>query len=393
MSENRNSYCYHCFAKVDSNAGEFCAECGKRHSVHYSQSYELPAGTLIGDGRYIVGESIGSGGFGITYVGFDLKLEKKILVKETFYHGLFKRNVNDIDNPQPLKVTYGRDFSLDNIMRKTKKECVSLSEAESLNNIVKVYDWFSENNTAYIITEFIDGVTLDERVLEKGCYSWGELYQQLKPLMKSLEKLHKKGIIHRDIKPQNIMIKNISDDEEEFILIDFGLARSVETGTLSTMGISFSPGYSPIEQRSFNVQDGSYTDVYALAATIYFALTGETPSKDMADTIEGNFPLINKLNSKYNVPDNIVETLKSALNLDYKERCKSIAELIRLFDKKEQKSSVSVSDSKENIEKDIDKPKISKSTTESSSNKKSFFATAAGKIITAVCCGRCYFCE
>ena len=421
MFENKNLYCYHCFAKVDSNVGDFCAECGKRHSVHYSQSYELPAGTYLSNGRYFVGESIGSGGFGITYVGFDLKLEKKILIKETFYHGLFKRNVNNKDNPEPLKVTYGKDFSLERIMQKTKKECVSLSEAEGFNNIVKVYDWFSENNTAYIITEFINGVTLDERILEKGCYSWGELYKQLKPLMKSLEKLHKKGIIHRDIKPQNIMIKNISDDEEEFILIDFGLARSVEAGTLSTMGISFSPGYSPFEQRSFNVRDGSYTDVYALAATIYFAVTGETPNIDIADTIEENFPLINKLNSEYNVPNNIVKALKFALALDYRERCNSIAELMQLFDKNEQKSSVSVQSG--NVEKDIDKPKVSnstnrtikvsksdytependvkknssKNTTENDvkknlsknitgnlSKKRSFFATAAGKIITAI---------
>ena len=209
MPENKNLYCYHCFNKIDPDIiGDYCAECGKKHSVHYSQSEELPAGTYLNNGRYFVGESIGSGGFGITYIGFDTKLEKKILIKETFYNGLFKRNVNNKDNPEPLKVTYGKDFSLERIMQKTKKECKGLSEAEGLNNIVKVYDWFSENNTAYIITEFINGVTLNERVRQKGYYSWEELYKKLKPLMQSLSVLHEKGIIHRDIKPQNIMIKN-----------------------------------------------------------------------------------------------------------------------------------------------------------------------------------------
>ena len=145
-----------------------------------------------------------------------------------------------------------------------------------------------------------------------------------------------------------------------------------------------------------------------MAATIYFAVTGETPNIDIADTIEENFPLINKLNSEYNVPNNIVKTLKFALALDYRERCNSIAELMQLFDKNEQKSSVSVQSG--NVEKDIDKPKVSNSTnrtikvsksdytependvkknlskniTGNLSKKRSFFATAAGKIITAI---------
>ena len=103
-----------------------------------------------------------------------MKLEKKNVIKETFYNGIFHRNVNDTSNPEPLKVTFESEFSLENIMRKTRKECISLSKGEGLNNIVNVYDWCSENNTAYIITEFIDGVTLYERVLEKGRYSWEE---------------------------------------------------------------------------------------------------------------------------------------------------------------------------------------------------------------------------
>ena len=333
MSENETAYCYHCLAKVEDSGGDYCAECGKRHSVHYGQSYELPAGTYLSDGRYFVGESIGSGGFGISYIGYDLKLERKILIKETFYNGIFRRNAYDPDNPEPLKVTYGNEFSLDDIMRKTKKECISLSEGEGLNNIVKVYDWFSENNTAYIITEFIDGVTLYERVREHGCYSWEDYYAKMRPLMVSLSKLHKKGIIHRDIKPQNIMIRNISGIGEEFILIDFGLARSMETKTLASVGVSFSPGYSPYEQRSFLSRDGEYTDVYSLAATSYFALTGEDPNLDMEDTMEGNFPEIRNMSEVYAVPENVVKGLMFALNPNYRQRCQTVDELMRYFDK------------------------------------------------------------
>lgn len=338
MSENKNLYCYHCLTKIKDNSGEFCHECGQKHSKHCGQSFELLAGTYLCGGRYFVGESIGSGGFGITYVGYDTKLEKKILIKETFYNGLFRRNVFDSDNPEPLKVTYGNDFSLDEIMRKTRKECVSLSEGEGLNNIVKVYDWFSENNTAYIITEFINGITLYDRVREQGRYSWEEYYSKVKQLMISLSTLHKKGIVHRDIKPMNIMIRNVNGLGEEFVLIDFGLARYMETKTIASVGISFSPGYAPYEQRSFAMKDGTYTDVYSLAATSYFAVTGEDPVIDMTPDVDENFPKLRYMKGQYGVPENVVSGLRYALEVNYEERCQTIDELIKYFEKKNRKT-------------------------------------------------------
>ena len=328
MSDRINHYCYHCFCKVDPSVGAYCPECGKKHSVHYAQSCELPAGTYLKNNRYLVGASIGSGGFGISYVGYDLLNEKKILVKETFYNGIFKRNCYDRMNPNPLKVSYGSEFSLPQIMRKTEKECMALSEGQGLNNIVRVYDCFSENNTAYIITEFIDGVTLDERVCSQGRYSWNELYVKLVPLMYNLQALHNRGVIHRDIKPQNIMIRNGTGD---FVLIDFGLARSLETKTLASVGVSFSPGYSPIEQRSFSKRDNTYTDIYSLAATIYFAITGEQPSLDIHETIDENFPKINLMRSEYGVPENVIRALRHALNPNYNLRCGKVSELMQML--------------------------------------------------------------
>lgn len=328
--QNNIKLCVHCMAKVDTDSiGSFCANCGKKHSVHYAQSYELPAGTYLNSGRYFVGESIGSGGFGISYIGYDFRLDKKVLIKETYYNGVFKRNCYDKSIPNPLSVTYRNEFSLDEIMRKTKKECLALSECEGLKNIVKVYDWFSENDTAYIITEFIDGVTLDEWVGSHSRFNWYDLYRNLKPLMYSLATLHSRGIIHRDIKPQNIMIRN---DSGEFVLIDFGLARSLETKTLASVGVSFSPGYSPFEQRSFTKMDNTYTDIYELAATIYFALTGEHPSINMYEYIDGNFPRINVLHKYYNVPENVVKALRYALNPNYNLRCSNVIELIQMFE-------------------------------------------------------------
>ena len=325
-------YCCHCFTEVNDEEGAFCPECGKEHSEHYGQSYELPAGTYLNHGRYFVGESLGSGGFGITYLGYDTNLKKKVVIKETFYIGYFKRNVYNKKAANPLEVEYDNTISLEYIMNKTRKECESLSEGESLNNIMRVYDLFSENNTAYIITEYIEGETLFDRIDRTGKIDWYTLYSKMKPLMQSLSILHKKGILHRDIKPHNIMIKHTYNLEEEYILIDFGLARSAEVKTLSSAGIAFSPGYSPFEQRTFTQPDGTYTDVYALAATMYHALSGEFPNTLASGTVDENFPKFSELQSSNSIPGYVIDTLKYALNPNFKSRCQTVDEFIELLE-------------------------------------------------------------
>ena len=319
-------------AEIKSPEERFCPECGNEHDLYYSQSFELPAGTYLCDGRYLVGRSLGSGGFGITYIGFDVKINKKIVIKETFYSGIFQRNNQNKTLSEPLKVTYDSSISLSEIMNKTQKECFCLSKAESFNNIVKVYDWFTENNTAYIITEFINGDTLYNRVMTNGRYEWKELYAKFKPLMQSLSQLHKANLLHRDIKPLNIMIRNVYRSREDFVLIDFGLARSNQAKTVASVGIAFSPGYSPFEQRTFTKNDGTYTDVYALAATMYFALTGEKPNDDIAADVYDNFPLLNEFRYSGTVPSNVVSAFESALQPDYRKRCQTIDDFLYMLD-------------------------------------------------------------
>ena len=258
-------YCYHCMAQITDTNQLYCPKCGKEYNVHISENYELPAGVFLGDGRYLVGKSIGTGGFGITYVGRDMKLEKKVVIKETFYSGLFERDCTDPTVENPLRVIYDPDMvSLEEIVYKTQSECLSLSKGEKFTNIVKVYDYLFENNTAYIITEHINGKTLHDRVCAIGKYTWYDLYAKMKPLMQCLASLHREGLLHRDIKPQNIMIRRAHEYSEEFVLIDFGLARTTQSSAL--VESAFTPGFSPPEQKISTETDGTYTDVYALAA-------------------------------------------------------------------------------------------------------------------------------
>ncbi|MBQ8980713.1 MAG: serine/threonine protein kinase, partial [Eubacterium sp.] len=329
-------YCLHCVCKIEDPNGRYCPECGKEHSVYYPQSYELPPGTYLNNGRYFVGKSIGSGGYGITYIGFDIKLDKKIVIKETFYNKVFKRNCTDKTRRDPLKVEYDENsISPEKILKKSQRECSYLSKAESLSNIVKVYDWFSENNTAYIITEYIDGATLYDKICETGRYSWKELYSYMKPLIESLAQLHRNDVLHRDVKPHNIMLRKTYSGKEEFILIDFGLAKSNQAVTVGTVHVGFSPGYSPIEQQRLGEEDGTYTDVYAMAATIYHALSGEQPNGDPGLYTMGDiFPKLNSLRNYDDIPNYVVDTLEYALQIDFHHRCQTLDEfLLRLENK------------------------------------------------------------
>ena len=325
-------YCFHCMAEIKTPQEKYCPECGNLYDVHYAQSFELPAGTYLCDGRYIVGRSLGAGGFGITYIGFDVKLNKKVVIKETFYSGIFHRNSQNKTLSEPLKVTYDSEISLASIMTKTQKECFCLSKAESFNNIVKVYDWFTENNTAYIITEYINGETLFDKVKRNGKYEWRELYAKFRPLMQSLAQLHTAELLHRDIKPLNIMIRSGYRSREDFVLIDFGLARSTDTKTLASVGIAFSPGYSPFEQRTLTKKDGTFTDVYSLAATMYFALTGASPQDEVSGTIDENFPLLKALKTSGDIPQHVAAAFEYALQPDYRNRCRTVDEFINLLD-------------------------------------------------------------
>lgn len=316
-------YCYHCMAQITDALQPYCPKCGKEYNVHISENYELPAGTYLADGRYLIGRSIGTGGFGITYVGRDMKLEKRVVIKETFYSGIFERDCTDMTVADPYRVIYDPEIvSLEEIVYKTQKECLSLSKGEKFTNIVKVYDYIFENNTAYIITEYINGKTLHDRVCAIGKYTWYDLYAKMKPLMQCLASLHREGLLHRDIKPQNIMIRRAHEYSEEFVLIDFGLARTTQSSAL--VESAFTPGFSPPEQKVSIETDGTYTDVYALAATMYDALTGEIPPEASSYDVYENFPQLHTMRNSPTIPPNVVDALVYALQPNYKKRCKTI---------------------------------------------------------------------
>ena len=228
--------------------------------------YSLKAGCRLDD-RYIVMDVIGEGGFGITYQGFDERLEMKVAIKEYFPQHLAAR-MNTYGSE--VNVTKEEDHeSFEKGKKRFLEEAMILGRLESEEGIVNVKDYFEENNTAYFVMEFLNGENLEAIVDREGPMNMDDLVLLLEPVMKSLERVHQEGLIHRDISPDNIIITNGGSAR----LVDFGAARNYMAGD-KTRTVILKPGYAPEEQYRADEEQGPWTDVYALAATIYRCITG-----------------------------------------------------------------------------------------------------------------------
>ena len=256
-------YCPHCMKPA---SGETCEHCGGQ--IRWTNpACQLPVGTLLrgSTGRvYQIGAAKGQGGFGITYAAMDLESWERVAIKE-YYPGSYASR-------DPLNVvipTTGQMDSFRSGMNSFLEEGKMLSTVGALPSVVSVRDSFEANGTAYIVMEYVDGVPLHEVVKQNGRIPWQELEPMLSPLMRDLDILHRAGVIHRDISPDNL----IFTPEHTLKLLDFGSARSVNTGNMTVM---LKAGFSPVEQYQSQGQ-GAYTDVYALAGTIFYCLTGVIP--------------------------------------------------------------------------------------------------------------------
>lgn len=268
-----NKICMGCMG--DNPDGGACPHCGFDASAYNAPLHHLKPGTIL-DGKYWVGKSIGEGGFGITYIGWDLNLEMKVAIKEYFPNGFVSR---DISNTDTITIFSGSDRdTFEKGKTKFIEEAKALAKFDNLPGIVSVKDFFLENGTAYIAMEFIEGETLKSFLKRNGGKTEPEsILAMMQPLMKSLIEVHKTGIIHRDISPDNIMITADSNIK----LLDFGAARDISGDGNKSLSIQLKPGYAPEEQYRSHGNQGPWTDVYALCATIYRAITGIPPVESL----------------------------------------------------------------------------------------------------------------
>ncbi len=268
------SYCYNCMVPIGAEAA-VCPHCGRSPLVDVPL-HQLKPGTLLRD-RYLVGKALGQGGFGITYIGRDTLLNIPVAIKEFYPNGYAYRD-HEVANTITITAS-GHSFFHDG---KTKflREAQTLARFSNEPGIVSVHDFFEENNTAYIVMEYIDGITLKKYISINGKISGSVLLQMMRPMIRTLEKVHAQGIIHRDISPDNIMVPQ----DVALKLLDFGAAR--EVGGDKSLSVMLKPGYAPEEQYRSKGKQGPWTDVYALCATMYFCLTGERPDESVERLVD-----------------------------------------------------------------------------------------------------------
>ena len=233
------------------------------------------------NGRYRVCRSLGQGGFGITYLAEDELLGQKIVIKE-YFPACFARRAEDgsiriTEETDRAAFTEGRNRFL--------REARILTSLLDVSGVVKAWNYFRENQTAYLVMEYVQGISLRSWLEQNGeVASLDEALEMLRPVVSALASIHKKGLLHRDITPDNLMVGANGTVK----LLDFGSARSYlrEKDSEMTQTVLLKSGYAPPEQYDGRCVQGPWTDIYALSATIYKCITGITPEESMQRVIE-----------------------------------------------------------------------------------------------------------
>lgn len=262
-----NQICFRCF-KIKGEY-EVCPHCGYIENTRPKQVYQLKPGTVLRD-RYIIGTSIGFGGFGITYKAFDTSLEVVVAIKEFYPAGLVNRGEGEVR----VGIFSGdKEKTFKRQLERFLEEARNMAIFSKEKDIINVYDYFEENQTAYIIMEYVDSPLLKTYLKEKGRLSQEEAVGYMQEVLRALSKIHGHGIIHKDISPDNIFLTGPNSIK----IFDFGAAKFKGTESERTEVVVVKAGYTPPEQYRSKNQQGPFMDIYAAGAVLYEMITGEKP--------------------------------------------------------------------------------------------------------------------
>ena len=303
--------CISCMKEIEDGL-QMCSFCNYPQDTPAEHPDSLAPGTELRN-RFLLGKELGRGGFGITYVGYDKYLDCKVAIKEYFPKTLASRF------PGQTKMLWLnnqlRDAGCQNVIREAQK----MHRIGILPVAVHVLDVFYENNTAYIAMDFVDGITLKQYLLKNGILSPEKCMELMFPILETMIQMHGAGIIHRDISPDNIMIQ---PDLKPRIL-DLGAAKDIQMESGNTILVARN-GFSPMEQYQTNGNIGTWTDVYALCATMYYCLTGKVPPAAM-DRSERNDAL--PFNPAWNLSEKLFRVLQDGMRMSIEKRIPNVMEL------------------------------------------------------------------
>lgn len=307
--------CYACMSEYQDDL-EQCPNCHSNSKDIYNEEYHLAIGSIL-LGRFIVGKALGYGGFGTTYLGWDTVLDKKIAIKEYLPSELATR----FPHHTAITIFTGEkeDLFMQGKMR-FLEEARKLAMFNHEDSIITVYDEFEANNTAYLVMEYYEGETLASKIERDGIFTSDEVKEIMVPLLESLQEVHDKGIVHRDIAPDNIYLTT----DHKVKLLDFGAARNTYSNQTTSISIIIKRGYAPEEQYRTNGALGPWSDVYGLCATMYYMLTGIVPM----DAIErGDSDIIAPIDIVPTIDRNLNAAILNGLIFDYRQRTQDVKTL------------------------------------------------------------------
>ncbi len=314
--------CYGCMEEYDDSFG-LCPNCGYEPDTDVDSPIHMQPGVVL-HGRYLIGRVLGFGGFGVTYIGWDFTLQQKVAIKEYLPSEFATRMVG-----QTRVTVFGgkKEEQFGDGMEQFVEEARRLAQFQNEDGIVRIFDSFAENNTAYIVMEYLEGETLTAYLDRAGKIPVDDAIQMLTPVLESMEIIHKAGIIHRDIAPDNIFLTK----DGRVKLIDFGAARYATTSHSRSLTVIIKPGYSPEEQYRSRGDQGPHTDVYALSAVLYKMITGIVlpDSMERRACFEKNGKdIVVPVSKNCKVSKNQENAIMNALNVRVEDRTATAAQFL-----------------------------------------------------------------
>ncbi len=295
-----------------------CPNCGWSETNDALSPQHLKPGTIL-QGKYLIGRALGQGGFGITYLGFDINLNLKLAIKEYMPQDLASRSAGATQVSVYTSAGYDEQFEYG--LNKFLQEARTLAQFEGHPSIVSVRDFFRENETAYIAMSYVEGATLKDYMKESGNkLDVEQAIAIIMPVLDALAEVHAVGILHRDISPDNIFI----NQKGQVILIDFGAARQAVSEKGRSLSIILKPGFTPEEQYRSQGKQGPWTDIYAVGVTLYSMICGQMPPESLDRLAEDSMSPPSQLGIAISKP--VEATLLKAMAVKATDRFQTVRE-------------------------------------------------------------------
>ncbi|MGC1677899.1 MAG: serine/threonine-protein kinase, partial [Candidatus Binataceae bacterium] len=313
MEQQMARRCMGCMGIRGDNA--VCPACGFDEKKPPQIAFSLALRTTLND-QYLIGRALGAGGFAITYLAWDTRLARRVAIKEYMPSGLASRT-GETSQVTPHTGQSLQDFKYG--LERFLDEGRTVAQFEEHPGIISVINFFPANGTAYLVMEYLEGRTLKEHLAEKGGrLPFNEALAILTPVMDALRELHRHNVLHRDVSPDNIYITN----NGQVKLLDFGAARQALQDRSQRLSVILKEGYAPEEQYRSTGNQGPWTDVYAVGATMYHLITGTLPPQAIERLAQDTIQLPSALGA--DIPPAAEDALMTALAVRAAQRYPTI---------------------------------------------------------------------